>query len=95
MKDETTPKEVRDGQLKGILCPPVKLKDGMSPTFNLKKIFGFVPEKILVIKVASRNNWFQLFAVFTEEALGKIAEAEKERENTEKSEILKLNKKDE
>lgn len=91
MKDD----KIKEGEdkIKGIMLPPVKLKDGMSPTIDLKRVFGFIPEKILVLKVSGRNNWYQIFAVFTEEALKKVEEAEKERDEAKKMEILKLNKK--
>ena len=81
-----------DEQLKGIMLPPVKLKNGKSPTFDLKRIFGFVPEKILVLKVAGRNNWFQLYAVFTDKVLKKIEATEKERDEKKKEEELRIAK---
>ena len=53
-----------------INSPPFKLKDKAGRQFqamNLKKQFGFIPEVIIVEKVAGHTNAFFVRAVLTEE----------------------------
>jgi hypothetical protein len=54
---------------------PVKLKDRPGRHFmayNLKALFGFVPETIIISKpTRGSNNWFILSAVLTDEEIAK------------------------
>lgn len=74
-------------KINGRITKEVKLRP-KAEIFNLKQVFGFVPENILVIKVAGKNNWYQLMAQFTPE------EQEKEsRRIEENGKLLKPAKK--
>ncbi len=65
--------------------PPFKLKDKVGRggvRYNLKKTFGFVPEDIIIQKVAGHHDMFILSAVMTQEELDK--ENQKAKEANEK-----------
>jgi len=66
--------------------PPFKLKDKANRggvRYNLIKTFGFIPEEIIIQKVANHHDMFILSAVMTQAELDK--ESQKAKEATEKS----------
>lgn len=77
---EEIDKIVRDSKKPPVLeaksTPEIKLKDqygrgGME--FNLREIFGFMPEKIVISKVTGRNNVIVVSAILTPEELEREA----------------------
>lgn len=60
---------------------PIKLKDKAGRggvQFNLKRDFGFVPEEIMIQKVAGSNNTIVVSAIVPQEVLLKEQAKEKE-----------------
>lgn len=67
---------------KVVASPVIKLKDTVGKsyvTFDIKRLFGFVPKKMIIQKKRGMNNCFQLFAILTEKELKK---EEKKNEDT-------------
>lgn len=79
-----------EAKVEGVITPPIKLRDGNSPIFSPRDMFGFMPEQFLVMKVPGRNNWYQLMGLFTpeeKEKRSRLTDAKKEEE------LAKVNKK--
>ncbi len=71
----------------------IKLKDSKKRrmiTLDLKKVFGFIPKKIIIEKKFKENNNFFVHAVLTTKMLKKEAEKSKDKEI--KEDIKKVKK---
>lgn len=81
MTDEETKKDLEDKAVERVKKVPmlevkstsqIKLKDKEGRggfEFNIRQLFGFYPEKIVVQKVAGRNNVIVVSAVLTDNEL--------------------------
>lgn len=74
----STPLKTLPAQMTG----KIKLKDKLDRNFfkfNIKELFGFVPEEMMIKKVTGEANAFVIYALHTEESLK--AQLAKEKEN--------------
>lgn len=74
LEDKAIEKVKQAPMLEAKSTPPFKLKDRAGRggvEFNLLEVFGFVPDKIVIQKVAGRNNWIVVSAILTERELEK------------------------
>ena len=87
---QTPPPSVRVKNL-----PPIKLKDKNHRKYveiNFMKIFGFIPETVIIEKVQGENNTFRFHVVLTEAEIKKEDEKIAEMNKKAKEEMDKLEK---
>lgn len=74
-EDQKQPEKPKSIQVK--TTDPFHLKDKAGKggiVFDFKKLFGFIPEQIILQKVHGMNNRFVMSAVLTEEELKRESE---------------------
>ena len=81
LKSKKMPKQKKERTILARSLQPIKLKDKAKRNMlriNLVKVFGFVPEEIVIQKVRGQNNKFIISAVLTPDELTKEARIKQE-----------------